>query len=562
MMIEDRTCALGALVVWVVVVVGVMGCTRPADEPGVRPDEAKTDDGGGEPSAQAVTPEVGRRLALVIGNESYPESPLLNPVNDARAVSAALTDVGFSVTRVEDATRQEMALEIATFAGRVDDDDVALFYYAGHGIEVDRENYLIPTDYRGRTAEAARLQGISAADVQEALASARVAMLVFDACRNNPYRGTRGGGGAGLAPMEARGTLIAYAAGAGEEALDEPEAENGLFTAKFLDALREPGLTATALFQQVRREVHAASEEEQWPAVYDDLLADFVFREAAASAAEVGGTPWSGTGLGVEARLEAETVFWQSIVDSTDPADMEAYLSQFPTGVYGPLARNRLEALRSTVGERPERGLAVGDASMGGWPRSGASAAEAALGLDRVARRVIQQGLQAEGFDPGLVDGLFGQKTRTAVRKWQEARAVAATGYLDAEAAAALRGAAENAARLEAERQARVAEADSSPLVGRRADERSRRPAATEGSRLPVIYLSGYRADDVQKFDRRCSRVHVTRNAAGADFVLEHTGGGFWGSESAYLRDGRGNRVRRFSAALQGNLFSDVCEFF
>ena len=197
MMIEDRTCALGALVVWVVVVVGVMGCTRPADEPGVRPDEAKTDDGGGEPSAQAVTPEVGRRLALVIGNESYPVSPLFNPVNDARAVSAALTDVGFSVTRVEDATRQEMASAIATFAGSVDDDDVALFYYAGHGIEVDRENYLIPTDYRGRTAEAARLQGISAADVQEALASARVAMLVFDACRNNPYRGTRGGWGCG-----------------------------------------------------------------------------------------------------------------------------------------------------------------------------------------------------------------------------------------------------------------------------------------------------------------------------------------------------------------------------
>ena len=377
-MTENRTSALGAVAVWVLVAVGVTGCTRTADEPDPRPDEAVAEDGGEGPSAEPVTPEVGRRLALVIGNESYPMSPLVNPLNDARAVSAGLTEVGFSVTRREDATRLEMATAIATFAESVHDDDVALFYYAGHGIEVERENYLIPTDYRGRSEEAARLQAISATDVQEALASARVAMLVFEACRDNPYRGTRGG--AGLAPMEARGTLIAYAAGAGEEAFDEPDAENGLFTAKFLLALREPGLTATELFQQVRREVHAASEEAQWPAVYDDLLADFVFREAAATSAEVGGTPWSGEGLGIEERLKAEMVFWQSIVDSTDPADFEAYLSRFPTGVYVPLARNRLEAFRLTAVERPDRGLA-GDASRVERPRSGPSVAEGGAGV-------------------------------------------------------------------------------------------------------------------------------------------------------------------------------------
>lgn len=540
-MTENRAHALGVALLCATTVVGVVGCGRPAEEPSPRPNEPAAEREGGDPSSRALAQLVGRRLALVVGNESYAESPLFNPVNDARAVSAALTDVGFSVTRLEDATRMEMASAITTFAATVHDDDVALFYYAGHGMQVDMENYLIPTDYRGRSEAAARLQGISASEVQDALASARVAMLVFDACRNNPYRGTRGG--AGLAPMEARGTLIAYAAGAGEQASDEPEAENGLFTAQFLSALREPGLTATELFQRVRREVHAASKERQWPAVYNDLLADFVFREPASSLADATETP-SGERRAAETRLEAETVFWQSIVNSTNPADMEAYLNQFPTGVYAPLARNRLEASRLDV-QGNDR------------PRSGPSAAEGALGLDRAARRLMQEGLRAEGFDPGSVDGLFGTRTRTAVRAWQAARSVAATGYLDAEEAAALRHAAERAARSEQGRrqsQRRTATATPTP--------RSQRPAPAARPARPAVYLAGYSSDDVREFDWKCSRVHVARDPGAADFVLERTGGSFWGSESAVLWDGQRDHVRRFSAALQGNLFDDVCESF
>ena len=558
-MTDNRTCAWGGVVLWVVAGVGMLGCTRTPEEPGPRPEEeVREEEVAGEEPIPAVTPEVGRRLALVIGNESYSASPLVNPVNDARAVSVALAEVGFSVTRMEDATRLEMASAIARFAGHVNGDDVAFFYYAGHGIEADRENYLIPTDYTGRSEEAARLQGISASDVQEALASARVAMLVLDACRDNPYRGTRGGGG--LAPMEARGTLIAYAAGAGEQALDESDVENGLFTAKFLDALEQPGLTATELFQRVRREVHAASDEQQWPAVYDDLLADFVFRAAVPSVAGNEEAPWSGDGLGAEARLEAETVFWRSIVESTEPADMEAYLRQFPSGVYAPLARNRLEALRRVAATPLGQRTTPVDAPGTERRPSPASAAETALGLDRASRRVIQQGLKAEGFDPGSVDGLFGRRTRSAVREWQAGRSVAVTGYLDAETVAALRGAAEEAALLEAERRAAEAAANPPPLVESSTGEPSRAPVATPRTGPRTIYLAGYRNGDVREFDARCSRVTTTRDRVGADFVLERTGGGVWSSESAVLSDGQGNRVRRYSAALQGNLFDDVCE--
>ena len=142
-------------------------------------------------------------------------------------------------------------------------------------------NYLIPTDYAGRTAADLRLSALSAADVEDMLDPPRVAMLVLDACRNTPeaYRGIRGGG-IGLAPMEPHGSLIAYAAGAGEYASDAaPEESNGLFTAKFVGALREPGLEADDLFRRVRREVFAASNGAQRPAaVYSDLDYPFVFR--------------------------------------------------------------------------------------------------------------------------------------------------------------------------------------------------------------------------------------------------------------------------------------------
>ena len=289
----------------------------------------------------------GRRLALVVGNDAYTElSVLQNAVNDARTVAVALEEVGFTVTRVENATRPRLAAALGRFAARLRGDDVALFYFAGHGVQVDDTNYLIPTDYAGQTAAEVRLSAFSAAEVEDLLRPARVAMLVFDACRNNPYRGIRTSGG-GLAAMEARGTLIAFAAGAGEVAADAagPGSSNGLFTSKLVEALRVPGLTATALFQRVRREVYASSNEEQFPAVYDQLLSDFVFRPALTAGGAPGGSA-AAPGTAAAASLRQETVFWESIRASTDPADFEAYLELFANGTFSRLARNRLAALR------------------------------------------------------------------------------------------------------------------------------------------------------------------------------------------------------------------------
>ena len=304
----------------------------------------------------SATAQGGRRLALVVGNNAYQAQGVLsNAVNDARAVANSLTEVGFSVTKLEDVTRSRLTSALGDFSRSLRDDDVVLFYFAGHGVQVDQDNYLLPTDYTGQTEMALRLDAIRAVDVQEMLRSARVAMLVFDACRDNPYRGTRSVG-AGLAPMEARGTLIAYAAGAGETAADAPESTNGLFTGKFVEALRVPGLSATELFRRVRREVYRASNAEQWPAVYDDLLSDFVFRAAPfadAGPAGVGRPVGVRDTTAVAARLQQETLFWESIQGGTRRADFEAFLEQFPNGTFAALARNRLAALGTPAAERP-----------------------------------------------------------------------------------------------------------------------------------------------------------------------------------------------------------------
>ena len=287
----------------------------------------------------------GRRLALVVGNDAYTDQSVLrNAVNDARAVSTALRDVGFAVETVENVTRARFVESLGDFARGLRPDDVALFYFAGHGLQVDGVNYLIPTDYAGQTAADLRLSALRAADVQDLLGPARVAMLVLDACRNNPYRSMRGGNG--LAPMEPRGTLIAYAAGAGEFASDASAgAANGLFTSKFLEALRVPGMEASDLFRRIRREVYAASNEQQRPAVYDDLDYDFVFRPARAEATDAAAVS--------DALRRQETVYWESIRDSRNPSDFEAFLAAFPNGTFAQLARNRLAALRGGVGAPP-----------------------------------------------------------------------------------------------------------------------------------------------------------------------------------------------------------------
>jgi DNA-binding beta-propeller fold protein YncE len=220
---------------------------------------------------------VSRRVALVIANANYPGSPLRNSLNDAKDVSAALQALGFTVATGFDLTRRQMDEITARFSSGLQAGDLALFYYAGHGIQFNQENYLLPVDFQAASASDVQYNAIPAAQVRDRMeeSGARLRILILDACRNNPFRATRGRLG-GLAAMSSQveGTLIAYATADNSTADDGTQGRNGLYTKCLLDALRSPGVTLKRWFENARDRVWEESSHRQRPYTYDGIVGD------------------------------------------------------------------------------------------------------------------------------------------------------------------------------------------------------------------------------------------------------------------------------------------------
>jgi mannose-6-phosphate isomerase-like protein (cupin superfamily) len=282
----------------------------------------------------------GRRLALVIGNDAYPRASLVNSVNDARAMARVLHDVGFIVTEAVNVGGEAMERAVDDFIGRVDSGDIALFYYSGHGAQVSGENYLVPVDYQGADEVALKRRSMALTDVDERLQQrgARVRIHIIDACRDNPYRGTRSGH-KGLAAVQAQGALVAFATAPGTTASDNAKGANGLFTEHLLAALRVPGLGASELFRRVRQGVLQASDGKQFPWLSDGLVGEFVFRAAPTPPPTAAGT--------TDLVRREEVAFWESIAKSTDPGLFEEYLKRYgEAAAFASIARARVRDLR------------------------------------------------------------------------------------------------------------------------------------------------------------------------------------------------------------------------
>jgi hypothetical protein len=222
----------------------------------------------------------GERVALVIGMAAYAHvEPLDNTVNDARLIGDTLEGIGFEVTRVEDAGYRDLRAALDRFAFRAETADLALVYYAGHGVEVAGENFLIPVDADVRSNADVARQSVSLDDLLHAVDRARVMRIVIlDSCRNNPFGGLVGEAGGslpaargGLAPPSPeRGTLVAFAARDGEVALDGIGG-NSPFAEALAETMAVPGLEISLMFRQVRDKVLKATFNNQEPQTYGSL---------------------------------------------------------------------------------------------------------------------------------------------------------------------------------------------------------------------------------------------------------------------------------------------------
>ena len=312
----------------------------------------------------------GSRVALVIGNASYAHAPLLaNPVNDASDVGAALGRLGFSVTRLEDADYATLRRGLQEFTRTASGSELALVFYAGHGIEVDQRNYLVPVDARLASDQDVEFETVPLELVLRSVErSSGLALVILDACRENPFAasmrraGARRSIGRGLARVEPSGsTLVAYAAKGGTVASDG-SGRNSPYTEALLAHLEEPSVEVMYMFRKVRDAVLSSTGRRQEPFVYGSLSSEEVYLGAAGAASpapsvEPAPAIDSGATRITAERLALERVFWESVKDSDDPADIEAYRNKFPDGMFDALALNRLERLGAlaTPPTRPEQ---------------------------------------------------------------------------------------------------------------------------------------------------------------------------------------------------------------
>ena len=227
--------------------------------------------------------EGGKRVALIIGNDAYGISPLKNAVNDARAMDEALRASNFRTILVENAKKSDMETKIGEFLDMLGPDDTALFFYAGHGVQIANENFLVPVDFvPGNSISGAKFSCMSVARIFDELARKRAKknIVILDACRSNPVA-EKYSLEAGLAQPQNPGkeTYIAFSTGPGQVAADNPDGRNSWFTEALSEYVKQPALTLelNEVFTKVKKRVSDATEGRQTPWTISSLTSGFYF---------------------------------------------------------------------------------------------------------------------------------------------------------------------------------------------------------------------------------------------------------------------------------------------
>lgn len=283
------------------------------------------------------------RWALVLGNSSYRSDvipDLANTVNDARTMSASLNDMGFSVYYLEDGTKAQIADMIETIAVEQGDATLELFYFAGHGVQLEGENFALPVDIEPGKGTFLRDQGVSVNAVIRRLNAfgTQNLVVILDSCRNSPFS-DESAIGTGLALVDApENTIIAYSTAPGAVALDGAGA-NSPFTAALASVLDGPEQDIRDVLRLVRARVRLATGGAQTPWFIDNSRNEIVIQPRRATEAAI-------LRDAVRDRdISLATTAWNTIVTSADPRDFEEFATLFPTDQLAPIAKRQLQLI-------------------------------------------------------------------------------------------------------------------------------------------------------------------------------------------------------------------------
>ncbi|QOZ09518.1 caspase family protein [Bradyrhizobium sp. CCBAU 51765] len=380
-----------------------------------------------------------RRVAFVVGNGSYKNvAQLPNPPIDAKAMAATLRNVGFEVIEGSNLSRDQMTEKLLDFGRKAQGSDIALFYYAGHGIAVSGTNYLLPVDADIKSEMDVKLGAAINIDLtlEQTMGDAKVKLVFLDACRDNPFAAKIKSNAAtrsvnvqsGLAEMKSgEGTLIAFATGPGQTALDGQEGNNSPFTRALIDNITKPGVEIQQAMTSVRAQVNEETRKGQLPWGHTNLTGSVYLNQApttqvANAAPTAAGIVPAAAGDGVE--LE----YWRSVKESNKPEELNAYLTAYPNGQFKALALARLAAIKSGASTATRTLNAGVDPAT--FTDEATQVTEDQIGLDKNKRRDVQRRLTALGFDTKQT-GIFNDETRSVLKRWQTARGYPSSGYLN-----------------------------------------------------------------------------------------------------------------------------------
>jgi hypothetical protein len=286
------------------------------------------------------------KVALVIGNGAYQNVPALpNPPHDAADIAAAFERLGFSVQLIKDANYDAMRRALLQFSSKAREADMAIIYFAGHGMEMDGENWLVPVDAELKTDLDMNQEAISLSSiVLKVTPATKLGLVILDACRNNPFSGkmkrtvaTRAIG-RGLSRIEpTNNVLVAYSAKDGTTAIDGA-GRNSPFTTALLKYLEVPGLEINFLFRDVRDDVISVTNGEQQPFVYGSLSKESIFFKPPPAAPPP---------------PAPDMIAWSLIRETTDEAALKRFITQYPSSLLRKDAEARIAALEAAAAAKP-----------------------------------------------------------------------------------------------------------------------------------------------------------------------------------------------------------------